>query len=165
MINDIISCTSSKNILIKQIRKEKDTINYYHDGELAIYFNHKKYKYLKENTFYIINHGFNKSLILRIALMELEAVDFENRKSTFLTTPDDYTFGVYRDSLRRSSTMNATISLSSESYKKITLKAIQVEIKYYGISIYRWFLKEGPPTVPVLTAFMHLQGDIINTEL
>jgi len=155
MINDIKSCENIffyRSELIKQIKKEKDTINCYHDGELAIYYNHKKTKWLKANTFYIINHGFNKLLTFRVLLLELELVDNENRKSTILTGPGNFTLGVYEDSLRRSTSMAITIDINPGIYKKATVKSYRVEISYYGISIYRWFLKEGELIIPTTPA-------------
>lgn len=150
MINDIKSCRCSflysSYYLIKQIRKEKDTLNYYYDPELIIYFNRKKYKDLKDNTFYIINHGFNKVLTFEILSMEIEVVDPKTKKGTVLGNPPGFVVGFYEDSLRRASSITFNLNFS-EVYKNAIIRSMYTRIEYYDRSVYRWFVNEGPVMV------------------
>lgn len=145
LINDIRACEGLywiKGDLIKQIQKEKDTINYYHDEELAIFYNREKTKELSANTLYIINHGFNKLLSMRILYIMIEFSDNKRKKDTFINNPGQYIKAYHEDSLPRGLYTAATLTVYNSTYKKFSVKSFFVEIKYYDKTIYRWFLKE-----------------------
>ena len=144
LLNDIRACPGLywiKGDLVKQISKEKDTINYYHDEELAIYYNREKTKELSPNTFYIINHGFNKLFSMRVLYFMVELSDNKRKKDTFINNPGQYLQAYHEDSLPRGRYTTAGLTVYS-SYKNFVVKSLFVEIKYYDKIIYRWFLKE-----------------------
>ena len=59
VLSDIKGCAKLywiKDDLLKQIKKEKDTLNYFHDEEVVIFYNRSNIKNLSPNIFYVINH-------------------------------------------------------------------------------------------------------------
>ena len=147
IITDIKSCSRLfyiKDDLINQI-KNSDTINYYHDEEIIIFYNKKKTKDLSPNTFYIINHGFNKLFTMNIRYIEAEGISRGKKKDTLIINPTQFIKVFYEDSLPTGSFAKVEFGITSSKYKKAVMKSYFVEIGYYDKTIYRWFLKESLP--------------------
>lgn len=145
MLNDLSGMSGMywiKEDLIKQIKKEKDTINYYHDTEIIIYYNQVKTKNLEPNTFYIINHGFNKLVTMNVLFVMVEATNDRKKKDTLFTNPKSIMEVFKEDSLARSAYTYFGIRIIQNVYRKAAIKALLLEINYYGKTIYRWFGKE-----------------------
>jgi hypothetical protein len=146
MINDIKRCDRLYWIqgdLIKQIRKEKDTINYFHDEELVIFYNREKTKRLSANTFYVVNHGFNKLITMNVLHIMVEFTDSKRNKDTLISNPNQYIKVFHEDSLQRGTYATVAFNIENSQYKKWMIKSYFIEIKYYQKTIYRWFLKES----------------------
>lgn len=85
----------------KQLKKTNDTFKYFHDGELIVFYNQKETKRFSKNTFYLLNHGFNKLLSMRILLIEIAASNTKKDKKTFVTSANSYFDVYYKDSLAK----------------------------------------------------------------
>jgi hypothetical protein len=146
MINDIKACKHIyliKSDLIKQIQREKDTINYFHDEELVIFYNRTKTKVLSPNAFYIINHGFNKLITMNVLFIMVEFTDSKRHKDTLISNPSHLFEILHQDSLASGTYTKVTFNINNSQYKKAVIKSYFIEIKYYQKTIYRWFLKEN----------------------
>jgi len=146
LITDLKSCRlfEIKDDLIKKI-KEADTINYYYDEEIIIFYNQKKTKELSSNTFYIINHGFNKLFTMNVGYIEVEGIGPGKRKDTLISNPTQFIKVFYEDSLPKGSYAKVEVDIINNKYKKAIIKSYFIEIEYYNKTIYRWFLKESLP--------------------
>lgn len=146
MINDIKRCDRLywiQSDLIKKIRKEKDTINYFHDDELIIFYNRTRTKQLSANTFYVINHGFNKLITMNVLFIMVEFTDNKRNKDTLISNPNHLIKVFHEDSLQRGTYATFAFNIENSQYKKWVIKSYFIEIKYYQKIIYRWFLKEN----------------------
>ncbi len=130
--------------IIKQIKKHHDTMSYIHDGELVVFYNKKKTQKLKDNTFYIFNHGFNKLLTMTILSIEIEASNSKKDKKIFVTSPEKFMTVYYKDTLSRCTHMIVgPLKIQVPGYKYSEIKGIFVAFKYYETYLYKWFLNEA----------------------
>lgn len=146
MINDILRCGRTYFIqkdLVRQIKKEKDTINYYYDEELIIYYNQKKTKQLEANTFYVINHGYNKLITLNLRFFMAEYADGKHKRDTLISNPYQYMKIYQEDSLQRGSYGTFAIQTNNYLNKNWTITSYYIEIRYFGKVIRRWFMRQA----------------------
>ena len=161
MINDIKGSDRLywiQSDLIKQIRKEKDTINYFYDEELIIFYNRAKTRRLSPNTFYVINHGFNKLITMNVLHIMVEFTDNNRKKDTLISNPYQFIKVFHEDSLQRGTYATFAINIENSHYKKWVIKSYFIEIKYYQKTIYRWFIQENK-----LLDLFPVRKDIIKT--
>lgn len=144
LITDLKGCERIywiKDDLVKQIKSEQDTFNYYHDEELIIYYNRNKTKELAPNTFYLINHGFNKLITLKVLLTMVEFSTGKKNKDTLINNPSEVMEIFHEDSLAKGAYTRFTFSITGLNRDKWKIISYLLEIKYYDKTIYRSFLK------------------------
>jgi hypothetical protein len=155
LINDLKQCDRFYLIrkdIIKQLEEENDTLTYYYDPELIIFFNRND-KNLSPNSFYIFNHGLNKLISLRITEIDVEATDEKGKKAFFANDESRSLQMLYKDSFPDCSYGIAGFKVTVAGYTKVDIQAMHVEISYYDTVYDKWFLNKkdyetDKPSIP-----------------
>jgi hypothetical protein len=145
-ITDLNSCDRLYYVnkdIIKALKKSPDSCFWFHNEELVIWYNSKKTKTLEPGTFYIMNHGPNKLLTFRIIKIDFEVIRDKHDKTDYSTNPGFLFTLFFQDSLPRCGRMIATLSLHTPFARKTEIRAMFVEISYFGQTYYKWFIKEA----------------------